>query len=854
MMTSFNKILIELAEKKPNYTAIRCGKDSINYKYLVEQANHLAHAYQCKGVSLNDFVIIALPNSIEFFVACVAIWKLGATPLPVSNRLPTRELQAIVELANPALIIGVNADLFPEQEVIPAGFTPEAILTTDSLPQPDLIAKHWKAVSSGGSTGRPKLIVSTMAAELDVESESVVQLLPNGVVLIPGPLHHNGPFAMAMEALLRGNQIVVMKKFDALETLRLIDHYRVDWTVMVPTMMHRVLRLPTKERERYDLSSLRVLLHIAAPCSAELKQAWIDWLGAERIYELYGGTENYGSTWIRGDEWLAHKGSVGKLLSGCRLKIIDEDGNTLPAGEAGEVYFLPDTGQGSTYHYLGAEPLAIEGGWESLGDIGYLDEEGYLYLCDRKKDMILSGGANIYPAEVEAAIESHPAVRSCLALGIPNEDLGQQVHALVDAPSGITKEVLCDYLSDQLVRYKIPRSFEFVDSPLRDDAGKARRSALAQERSRFTQCFSRTVPEATQKFIAACQGKSRGHWEQFKHPLTDPSGQTLYTSVGWIGRPNADNVILLVSGTHGSEGWAGSAIMIDSIRRGLFDRLPADTAVMMIHLINPWGCAWGRRENEDNCDLFRDLIYYKPELYSDDSQFEDEIYAALTASVWSEEERQRLDNAADQLLQKHGELGITQIMRAGQFRYPDAPCYNGGGISWSFKLYRSLVASYLNLAKRVLCVDIHTGFGAYGDGILIPYYQPDGPDKNKYQFLTNTYGAEKLYVGGFDPGIPSHPRMPYEIATDFVPDLEMIATGLEFGTYEWKDGFNLIKYMNYLFTRGDVRNPECPEIVAQYNKLAYPDTDDWRDKVIKRSREVMEQTLDGMARWKKSVN
>ena len=142
---------------------------------------------------------------------------------------------------------------------------------------------------------------------------------------------------------------------------------------------------------------------------------------------------------------------------------------------------MPDTGQGSTYHYIGAEPDAIEGGWETLGDMGYFDEEGYLYLCDRKKDMILSGGANVYPAEVEGAIESHPNVRSAIVVGLPDEDLGQSVHALVDAPKGLTQDELCHFLSEELVRYKIPRSFEFVNDPLRDDAGKARRSQIATD-------------------------------------------------------------------------------------------------------------------------------------------------------------------------------------------------------------------------------------------------------------------------------------------------------------------------------------------------------------------------------------
>jgi bile acid-coenzyme A ligase len=288
-------------------------------------------------------------------------------------------------------------------------------------------------------------------------------------------------------ALLLGNHIVVMSRFDSLETLRLVDAFRIDWMMMVPTMMRRIMRLPEADRYRYDLSSLRIMLHLAAPCPPWLKEQWINWLGANRIHELFGGTEGTGATWITGEEWLAHRGSVGKLYSGSRVKVVDEAGNELPVGQVGELFMLPNGGQGSTYHYIGAEPNAMAGGWESLGDMGYVDEDGYIYLTDRKSDMIISGGANIYPAEVESAIDSHPAVRSSAVIGLPDEDLGQSVHAIVDAPGvdapgELTEQGLLDFLQDKLARHKIPRSVEFTTEPLRDDAGKTRRSALLADR------------------------------------------------------------------------------------------------------------------------------------------------------------------------------------------------------------------------------------------------------------------------------------------------------------------------------------------------------------------------------------
>jgi len=241
------------------------------------------------------------------------------------------------------------------------------------------------------------------------------------------------------------------------------------------------MRLGEQVRARYDMSSLVRILHLGAPCPAWLKAAFIEWLGPSRVHELYAGTEAQVVTTITGDEWLEHRGSVG-LPRGGSIKILDAEGRELPPGEIGEVFMLPNAGQGSTYRYIGAEPKARDG-WESLGDMGYLDADGYLYLADRQSDMILSGGANVYPAEVEAAIDAHPAVRSSAVIGLPDDDLGNRVHAIVDiAEHELEVEALRAFLTERLARYKQPRSFELVRTPLRDDAGKVRRSALRAER------------------------------------------------------------------------------------------------------------------------------------------------------------------------------------------------------------------------------------------------------------------------------------------------------------------------------------------------------------------------------------
>jgi bile acid-coenzyme A ligase len=234
-------------------------------------------------------------------------------------------------------------------------------------------------------------------------------------------------------------------------------------------------------RQKYDLSSLRVIWHLAEPCPPWLKEAWIEWLGSERIFELYAGTEAQAATVITGAQWLEHRGSVGRPLSGS-VSITDEKGNEVPAGVEGEVW-LKSGLEVPTYHYIGAEARVREGGWESLGDNGWLDEDGYLYLGDRTTDMILTGGSNVYPAEVEAAIAEHPAVQSCAVIGLPDDDLGNVVHAIVEAdPDAIQVDELLVFLGERLVRYKVPRSVEIVNEPLRDDAGKVRRGALRAAR------------------------------------------------------------------------------------------------------------------------------------------------------------------------------------------------------------------------------------------------------------------------------------------------------------------------------------------------------------------------------------
>jgi bile acid-coenzyme A ligase len=470
------KAVTWLARRAPGRPAVTGDDRTVTRRELDVRTNRLARAYAERGVRCGDLVTIGLRNGVEFYEAAVAAWKLGAVPQPVSAGLPPRELEAILDLADPALVVGLEA---AGRAGVPAGFEADASLS--DAPLPPRVAPHWKAPTSGGSTGRPKLILAGQPGLVDPAAGPGFELRPGGVQVVAGPLYHNGPFTYSMRGLLCGQHLVVPPRFDAARTLALIERHRADWILLVPTMMHRILRLPAAERDARDLSSLRTVLHLGAPCPEWLKRAWIEWLGAERIFETYVGTEAQGRTWITGAEWLAHPGSVGRAALGSRFRILDEDGREAPTGEVGEVFLRPGPDMGVTYHYRGAEPRARDG-WESLGDMGWADAEGYLYLADRRTDLILRGGANVYPAEVEAALEEHPAVRGSAVIGLPDDDLGNRVHAIVQAEPGLTAAALAAHLAERLARAKIPASFEFTDAPLRDEAGKVRRSALRAER------------------------------------------------------------------------------------------------------------------------------------------------------------------------------------------------------------------------------------------------------------------------------------------------------------------------------------------------------------------------------------
>ncbi|MFV8318242.1 AMP-binding protein [Mycobacterium sp. 23] len=459
----------QLAALAPDEPAVSCDGQTITRAELDRSTNRLARAYAERGVGLGDYVTIVLPNSVEWIQAAVACWKLGAVPQPLSPRLPESEFEGLLGLRRSALLVGRD---HPGTPSVPAGFVPE----TSDAALPEAVSPCWKSMASGGSTGRPKLIEAGGDSRVPPAIGYPLGMQEGDTTLVPVPLTHNTGFTTALIALIMRQHLVLMSRFDPHEFLATIERHRVTFLVTVPTIMQRLL--PVYRAGSYDLSSLRRLWHLAAPCPPAVKQAWIDLIGPEKVWELYGGTELQALTFISGDQWLTHPGSVGQVVSG-EMKVLDDDGNECPPGVVGEIYMRPNPGSAPTYRYIGSTAKSRDG-WDSLGDLGYFDADGFLYLSDRRVDMFTVGGRNVYPAEIENALSAHPEVLSCLVVGVPDGDLGQVPYALVHTAGGSTLDAAAvrSFVADRLAAYKVPRIVEFVDAPLRDDAGKARRTAV----------------------------------------------------------------------------------------------------------------------------------------------------------------------------------------------------------------------------------------------------------------------------------------------------------------------------------------------------------------------------------------
>jgi long-chain acyl-CoA synthetase len=477
-------------------TGVRCGERFAAYPELFGGALRATRGLAGVGVGAGDRVALLLRNSIEFLQASIATVPLGASAVPINWHWRAEEIAHVLSDSEAKALV-LHEELWPAV----AGGVPDGVALVaigaasataiegahrweDWLAQlePWLEAPEQAPVSiiyTSGTTGKPKGVVRTPSSEQKREETRamIAQLFQLGEgerTVIPAPMYHTAPNVYALGAALLGMDMTIMERFDAEEFLRIVSEQRVSVVQMVPTMFVRMLALPAEVRAAYDLSSLRCVVHAAAPCPPDVKRAMIEWLGPV-VFEYYGGTETGPVTYCTSEEWLAHPGTVGRPLPEARIKILDENGAELGAGESGEVYVWLDVWPDFTYANDDAKRRSVErDGLISCGDIGYLDEEGFLYLNDRRSDMVISGGVNIYPAEIEACLLTLDGVRDCAVFGIPDEEFGEALAAHVELESGATlgEDEVRLHVRDRLASYKAPQLVRFDASLPREDSGK----------------------------------------------------------------------------------------------------------------------------------------------------------------------------------------------------------------------------------------------------------------------------------------------------------------------------------------------------------------------------------------------
>lgn len=447
------------------------SEQTMSWTDLDGHALRTACSLAARGVTQGSVVALALPNSIAHVVLNIAAWKLGATVLPLDSRAPIPERDRMVALAGPGTLV---IDEWPEPTGAP-GRDPGDQATSAPIGR---VADPARMIGSGGSSGSPKLVVVSgpsggIPGDLG-HYPRTAGARENMVQLVVGPLHHSMPHGWLHFGLFHRHTIVLMEHFEPALALDLIERHRVSMLVGVPTHLIRMLRTPSVTSR--DLSSLESVRHSGGPCPAWAKQGWIDLIGADRIYEAYGATENIGTTAIRGDEWLRHRNSVGRPID-CEIRIMDSDGREQPAGVAGLVHMRCYSGS-APHRYRGQPPLRDRNGFHTVGDLGWVDSEGYLYLADRAENVVVSGGVSVYPAEVEAALLLHPDIEDAMVVGVPDDELGHRVHALIQGrPDSGRVEIgpLRAWCQHHLSPAKLPRSLEMVPVVPRNAAGKMQR-------------------------------------------------------------------------------------------------------------------------------------------------------------------------------------------------------------------------------------------------------------------------------------------------------------------------------------------------------------------------------------------
>lgn len=483
----------------------RIAKDA-----LMDNALRAASGFHDLGIGDGDTVAIFLRNDFAFFEVAYGASTLGAYPVPINWHLKTDEAGYIIRDCGARALV-IHADLLPAiaaaipghvavfvvptppEIVAPYKVKPETVtvspdhtdwnqwLAAQPLWREPAKADRPSMIYTSGTTGMPKGVRrEAWTPETAVRRDEAINMWfglnaerpPRAV--ITGPMYHVVPNHYGLISVLCGGFVVLQPRFDAEELLAMIERHRISHVHLVPTMFVRMLRLPDDVRSRYDVSSLEFVSHGAAPCPPDIKRRMIEWFGPV-IYEYYGATESGAVCCHTSEEALRKPGTVGRAVEGGTVRIYDEDGNVLPTGEIGEIYLRLDLWPDFTYQNLDDKRREIErDGLITIGDMGYLDDDGYLFLCDRATDMVISGGVNIYPAEIEAALIDMPGVHDCAVFGIPDEEYGEALCAYVEPRDGADLDVdgVRDYLRTRIANYKVPRVVEFQADLPREDSGK----------------------------------------------------------------------------------------------------------------------------------------------------------------------------------------------------------------------------------------------------------------------------------------------------------------------------------------------------------------------------------------------
>ena len=479
------------------------------YGELDALVNRLAHGLIAAGARAGERLVWCGPNSLEVLIAIHAARKLGMVAVPLSYRFTADEMAYVVDNsdATTALIDAEQAPLLASvRSQIPkvrtfvafGGDAPDGFESWDALvaghpsSEPpveqdgaDAPAAGAAMIYTSGTTGKPKGALRT-GADIGLVFALLQELNllhDNPVHLTTGPLYHSGPLAFAAVAHTIGGTVVVMRRFDPLDWLRIVRDRRVTNTFSAPTQLKRIVSLPSEELAAADMSSMITLIADAAPVPFSLKQEIVQKLGDGFLYEVYGSTELGVDTVLRPEDQLRKPGSCGKPYGGIQVRIVRDDGSAAETGEPGELFLRTPMAMDGYYRSEQQLTELPDAGWKSVGDIAYVDEDGYVYICDRKKDMIISGGVNIYPAEVEAVLYAHPNVLDAAVFGIPDDDWGERVHAIVQPKAGheIDLVELAAFVELRLAGYKRPRGYEVRDALPRTDSGKLLKRVLRDE-------------------------------------------------------------------------------------------------------------------------------------------------------------------------------------------------------------------------------------------------------------------------------------------------------------------------------------------------------------------------------------